>query len=65
MPDDPTEAETTDERPPPEDVELAEDIDAVVRDPRHDDTTQREAVENALQDAGVSEAGEELGDPPT
>jgi hypothetical protein len=53
----------------PDDTELTSDevahaaeTDALVRQPDHDPTTQREAVENALQDEGVSEAGKVIGD---
>jgi hypothetical protein len=40
----------------------ATETDALVRQPEHDPTTQREAVENALQEEGVSEAGKVVGD---
>jgi hypothetical protein len=40
----------------------AAETDALTRQPAHDPTNQREAVENALQDEGVSEAGEILGE---
>jgi hypothetical protein len=52
----------TDEERTDDAVLHAAETDALVRQPAHDPTTQREAVENALQDEGVSEAGGVVGD---
>jgi hypothetical protein len=54
---DPRETERTSDE-----VAHAAETDALTRQPEHDPTTQREAVENALQDEGVSEAGKVIGD---
>jgi hypothetical protein len=48
--------------PASDEVVHAAETDALVRQPQHDPTTQREAVETALQDEGVSEAGQAIGD---
>jgi hypothetical protein len=52
----------SDAHPNPDEVERAEEVERLVRHPHHDETTQREALENALQDEGASEGGEVLGD---
>ena len=51
-----------DDRYSDDDVEVAEKVEQSVRDPHHDQTTEREGVELALTDEDLSEAGEQLGD---